>query len=95
MYGPGCRDGKRYTPVASVTAVTTALVASCFAETVTPGSAPPVLSLTTPSIEPRVSCATATAGATRNKQASTRGTYLFIRIIYSSSIRALPASREG
>src|SRR6185503_160159 len=84
-YVPTGRDGKRYTPVASVTAVTVWLVESCFAATETPGNAPPVLSLITPSIEPRVSWAKATAGTTANRQASTRGRNLFIRIIYSSS----------
>src|SRR5262245_28486949 len=44
-------------PCASLTADSTALVATFFACTVTPGSTPPELSLTTPSIAPRSSWA--------------------------------------
>ena len=47
---------------ASVTALATPTRAGLRASTVTPGSTAPDVSLTTPSIDPRVSCATAPAG---------------------------------
>src|SRR5262245_57290256 len=54
---PGASAGNRYAPTASLTVVAAPTSDGLRASTTTPGNAPPVASLTTPSIEPRVSCA--------------------------------------
>src|SRR5204863_4848109 len=55
-YVPGSTDGNRYVPVASLTVDRTA-PAALRASTVAPGSTAPEVSLTTPSMVPRCSCA--------------------------------------
>ena len=75
------RTGIRYDPRASVVASKVLPVASCRARTVTPGSTPPVESVTVPVSE--ASCADAAAGSAR--MAQTKMTELTMRDVIRTS----------
>src|SRR5262245_41667622 len=83
-YVPSGSSGARYNPCSLVTTDRSAPVSRFVIVTVTPGSTPPELSTTVPSMDPLAACDCANAGAASTSDTSATKTYLDIIPEYTS-----------